>query len=400
MTDAHEPPWPPDTTTITYADGADSARVSPDEVARLAGIGSARPPELLLGWTPEDRPWLADPHLRGRTVMAGYALAPAVADGRLRYVPVRLSAILRLVGQVQPDVVVVAGIRRGATLAFKGTVGWGRTAAAQAPRVVVEIDDDAPDLGAPEIPGTVVATVSRLGGRDTAAARPADDVDLAIGRHVVSLLPALPTLQFGPGGIGEGIVASLTSPVRIFSGLVTDAMALLDDRGLLDGKVRAGYVFGGQAIADLARRGRLELLPIEQTHDLTVVSAIPRFVACNTALQVSLDGSVNVEQVGGRVVAGIGGHPDYAAAAARSPGGLSVIALRSITRSGASTIVTRVEVVSTPRCDVDAVVTEHGVADLRGLDPAERAGRIALVAAPEHRPGLIAAAAAAAGGSA
>ena len=75
----------------------------------------------------------------------------------------------------QPDVVVVAGIRRGATLAFKGTVGWARTAAAQAPQVVVEIDDDAPDLGAPEIPGTIVATVSRRGGPDAVTARPADD---------------------------------------------------------------------------------------------------------------------------------------------------------------------------------------------------------------------------------
>jgi acyl-CoA hydrolase len=391
-------PMRTDTPLIAIADGADGPRVSPADIASLVsrerpGVSNeaGRGPEVLLGWTPEDRPWLADPTLRGRTVMAGYALAGAVADGRVRYVPVRLSAIPRLLGQLGPDAVVVSGIRRGSTLAFRGTVGWGPAAATAAAAVLVEIDEDAPDLGGPEIPGHVVATIPRpyQGFERPPAQRPPDPVDLAIGRNVVSLLPEQPTLQFGPGGIGEGIVANLDRPVRIWSGLVTDSMASLAERGLLDGRVRAGYVFGGRPIADLAAEGRLELLPIEQTHDLTLVSALPRFVACNTALQVSLDGSVNVEQVGGRVVAGIGGHPDFCAAAARSPGGLSVIALRSVTRSGTSTIVPAVEVVSTPRCDVDVVVTEHGIADLRGLDAAERAGLIALVAAPEHRATLV-----------
>ena len=124
------------------------------------------------------------------------------------------------------------------------------------------------------------------------------------------------------------------------------------------------------------------------THDIVAVSRIPRFVACNTALQVGLDGAVNVERVGGRVVAGIGGHADFSAAASRCVDGLSVIALRSTDRDGRSTIVPRVDVVSTPRCDVDVVVTEHGVADLRDLDDAERAGRMVTIAAPEHRDQL------------
>jgi acyl-CoA hydrolase len=67
-----------------------------------------------------------------------------------------------------------------------------------------------------------------------------------------------------------------------------------------------------------------------------------------------------------------------------------VIALRSTTRSGVSTIVAEVEVVSTPRCDVDVVVTEHGIADLRGVDDRERARRLAAVAAPAHRDHLAA----------
>jgi acyl-CoA hydrolase len=370
---------------VAYPDGADSARVAPETVASLLGLG---PVEVLLGWTPAPRPWLVSPTVRGRTVMAGYSLGPAVAGGRLRYLPVRLSAVPELVDRRPPDVAVVTGIRRGADLAFRGTVGWGPAAARAVARVVVEVDDHAPDLGAPLIPGSIAEVVPRPDGEDAAAPRPPDAVDLAVGRHVVSVFPEEPTLQLGPGAIAESIVAAVDRPVRIHSGLLTDAMARLADVGLLVGEVRAGYVWGGEPITALARAGRLRLLPVEQTHDITALSTIPRLVACNTALQLGLDGSVNVERVGGRVVAGIGGHADFCAGASRSPGGASVIALRSTDRRGASTIVPRVEVVSTPRCDVDVVVTEHGIADLRDADDGERARRLVAIAAPEHRDAL------------
>jgi acyl-CoA hydrolase len=69
---------------------------------------------------------------------------------------------------------------------------------------------------------------------------------------------------------------------------------------------------------------------------------------------------------------------------------MSLIALRSTDRRGNSTIVSHVDVVSTPRCDVDVVVTEFGIADLRGADDGERAARVAILAAPQHRLGLLA----------
>ncbi len=370
---------------IAYADGVDSPLVSP---ATVAGLQRLEQPEVFLGWTPDDRSWLADDDVQGTTVMAGYALAPAIAAGRIRYLPVRLSAVPAEVTSLRPDIVVVSGVRRGADLAFRGTVGWGPAAVRAARAVVVEVDDGAEDLGAPLIPGTIDAVLSRAAGPSAPPPRLADEVDRAIGARVVSLLPDDATLQLGPGGIAEAIVASLDHPVQIRSGLVTDSMAELATRGLLRGTITAGYVWGGRAIAELARSGRLTLVPVEETHDLTMVSSIPRFVACNTALQVGLDGAVNVERVGERVVAGIGGHADFCAAAARSVDGISLIALRSTTRRGSSTIVPRVDVVSTPRCDVQVVVTEHGIADLRGIDDDQRIARLVEVAAPQHRDEL------------
>ena len=371
---------------IAYADGIHAAGISPlDVVARTGGTD----PEVLLGWMPEALPWLAWDGLTGSTAMAGYALAGPVRAGRLRYVPVRLSAVPPLLARLRPDVAVVPGRHRGSELVFRGTVGWGPAAARAAAAVVVEVDESAPDLGEPPIPGRIVAAVEReVRASEPARSRPCEDVDLAVGRNVVSILPDEPTLQLGPGGIAEAIVTCVDRPVGIWSGLLTDAMADLGRRGLLQGTVTAGYTWGSEPIERLARAGRLALEPIEVTHDIVAVSRIPRFVACNTALQVGLDGAVNVERVGGRVVAGIGGHADFSAAASRCVDGLSVIALRATDRTGGSTIVPRVDVVSTPRSDVDVVVTEYGVADLRDLDDGERATRLLAIVAPQHRDQL------------
>jgi acyl-CoA hydrolase len=373
---------------IAYPDGPDAAVTDPAEVASLLHLTNV---SVALGWTLQPRPWLASADLRGVALMAGYALAPAINEGRLRYLPVRLSAVPALMASWRPDVTLVRGVRRGDCLAFSGSLGWGPAAVRSSRHVVVEVDPDLPDLGGPLIEGQIAAHEERTReSAETRPPRPASEDELVIGRQVASLLPEDATIQFGPGGMAEGLLASLERPVHIWSGLLTDAAAGLAERGLLLGRATAAYVWGGEPITRLHAAGRLELRPVEETHDLTRVSAIPRFVACNTALQVGLDGSVNVERVGGRTVAGIGGHADYSAAASRSVGGFSVISLQATDRRGNSTIVARPEVVSTPRCDVSVVVTEYGIADLRDGDDAERARRLVAIAAPQHRAGLSA----------
>lgn len=376
---------------IWYADGPNSPRTSPHDAVRAAGLAPTEQLDVTLGWTVDSHPWLGDPELTVRTVLAGYGLSSAVNAGHVAALPVRLSAVPSRIRSDPPDVAVVTGVRRGDRLAFSTAVGWGDVLARTAGRVVVEVDERAPDLGGPLVEGTIAAVVDRPPPASTppAVSRVADELDLAIGSTVVSLLPDEPTLQFGPGGISEGIARSIDRPVRIWSGLVTDAMAELHDRGLLLEPAVAAYTWGTEPVVLLAAAGMLRLVSSTVTHDLSAVSAIPRFVGCNTALQVGLDGAVNLERVGDRIVAAVGGHSDFSAGASRSVGGLSVVALRSTTKSGDSTIVPRVDVVSTARSDVDVVVTEHGVADLRGIGDAERAERLIAIAAPEHREPLV-----------
>lgn len=363
---------------VAYADGPGSARIAPSDALAAAGLTGT--PEVLLGLTVERHAWLDDPDLRGVAVLPGYALAKPVAAGRLTPLSVRLTAVPSMLAERPPEVGVIGAVRRGDGFAFAGSVGWGPALARSARALVVEVDEQGRDLGGPDVDGEIAAVVPRPGGtpRPTAQ-RPADDVDLRIGALVASLVPDGATLQFGPGGIGEGIVTALDRPVHIRSGIITDAMARLHERGLLLGPALASYTWGGESIERLHDAGMLRLVPVTETNDSSAVAAVPRFVACNTAIQVGLDGSVNIERAGGRVITGIGGHSDFCAGASRSVGGVSIIAVRSAAADGAPTIVERVDVVSTPRSDIDVVVTEHGIADLRGVSDAERARRLESV---------------------
>jgi acyl-CoA hydrolase len=106
-------------------------------------------------------------------------------------------------------------------------------------------------------------------------------------------------------------------------------------------------------------------------------------------VEVDLTGQVNAEQVGRAIIGGIGGQADFARGASRSPGGCSIIALPAATSGAAGRIVARLSgPVTTPRADVDVVVTEHGAADLRGCGLAGRRRRLIAIAAPEAREAL------------
>ncbi len=122
-----------------------------------------------------------------------------------------------------------------------------------------------------------------------------------------------------------------------------------------------------------------------------VLSNFRRFVAINGALEVDVTGQVNAETAGGRHIGVVGGQMDFVRAANRSPEGRSIIALQSTNRDRSrSRIVARLAdgVVTTPRAEADIVVTEHGIAELRGRTLAERARALIEVADPAFRSEL------------
>ena len=203
----------------------------------------------------------------------------------------------------------------------------------------------------------------------------ADPVSSAIAKSVAGLVPPGALLQYGPGPIGNALLRALEVPVRIASGMISDAVIDLADRGILIDEPSAAYLAGTHRLYQWAD-GRPIATRIEESHGAAITSRKEPLVAVNGAIEIDHTAQVNVERAGAAHLSGIGGHSDFCLAASRSNRGLSIIALPT-TRHGTSTLVERLAApASTPRSDVNIVVTELGTADLRGLDDNERAAEL------------------------
>lgn len=225
---------------------------------------------------------------------------------------------------------------------------------------------------------------------DTGTLDPAFD---AIKRHLRGLIPDGASLQFGIGKAGVAALAALEGMkgLRVHSGMVTDPLLAALDTGALT-EVVTGLAAGSRDLYDrCASDARIRFEPSNVTHDIRVLAEIPRLVAVNSAIEIDLFGQANAEFQDGRQISGVGGLTDFLRGARLSKGGLPILALPASARRGAvSRIVPRLPptAVSAPRADVGLVITEHGVADLRGLTLDGRAEALIGVADPGHRDGL------------
>jgi hypothetical protein len=338
--------------------------------------------DLLLGWAPVALAGLdLDAFASVRTFMGGYALRGPIDAGQVRYVPSRLSTAPALLhGPLRPDLFVVS-LARGDDGTLRGTteVGWARAAIEAAGTVAVLERTKAPalDVGGPVADDDVVVIGTSDAPPWVLRWGTPDDTTRALAANVVPWLPEGARIQYAPGPVGDAVLDAAVTPLRIDTGIITDGVVELDRRGMLHGRPLAPYVAGGAELYEWCR-GRVDVDCIERTHDSTRLAASdPPFCAVNTALEVDLDGQVNVESAGGSAIAGIGGHPDFAVGASRSATGLSLIVLPTV-RGGHPTLVERLAVpASTPAHDIDVIVTEVGSADLRGLDRGERRRAIA-----------------------
>jgi hypothetical protein len=372
---------------VALADGCGSPRAAYPVLSALAREhGDLR---LVTGWMPGpvdglDLAAFADV----RTVMPGWGLRAGTDAGHVRPVPARLSAVPGLLaGPMRPDVLVLAAAPGPAGPVLGSEVSWVRGVIDLGVPVAVVVDDALPRAAAgPPLPDGQVFVLGEATSGPHVVPPPAapSEAHRAVGRHVAALLTDGVRLQWAPGQLGLAVVTAVVEAgVRVHadSGLLGDAVVDLDAAGLLLSDPVATYLVGTPRLYDWAdargRAGHPVLHGVEHTHDPTRLSSDPPLIAVNTAVEIDRDGQVNVEGTATAVVGGIGGHPDYAAAATRSPRGLSVIALAS-THRGAPTLVDRLSrPVTTASHDVDVVVTEHGAADLRGLDRGERRRAIA-----------------------
>ncbi|GJF03334.1 acetyl-CoA hydrolase/transferase C-terminal domain-containing protein [Pseudonocardia sp. D17] len=370
---------------VGLADGCSSPRPLHAELSRAAAaVGDV---SLLLGWLPAPAPEL-DPaaFADAVTVAGGPTLRPWIDSGVVRFVPSRLSAVPSLVsGVLRPDLLVATLVRDPDGYRMAGDAGWARRLVEAGVPVAALVSHTAPhaDSG-PPLPDAAITVVAEsddpaAGPAEVSTPDPTPD-DVAIAEHVAALVPEGARVQVGPGRLAAAMVSALRAPVRIDSGLLPEPVVDLDAKGLLLDDPVCAYLIGSRRLYDWAD-GRRLLHPVEVTHDVGRLSAaaLPPLVALNAALEIDVDGQVNVEGIGARTTGLIGGHPDFAAAGARCVGGLSVIALASRHRDRPTLVSRLSRPVTTASHDVEVVVTERGVADLRGLDrPARRAALVEL----------------------
>ncbi|HBG02312.1 MAG TPA: 4-hydroxybutyrate--acetyl-CoA CoA transferase [Firmicutes bacterium] len=227
--------------------------------------------------------------------------------------------------------------------------------------------------------------------------------EMTIGNYIADMIEDGSTLQLGIGGIPNAIAQSLRGKkdLGIHTEMFTDGMVDLFNAGAITGrrksiwrgKMVGTFALGTQKLYDFINRNLVvEFQQGSIVNDPCVVGQNYRMVSINTALQVDLTGQVCSEAIGNRHYSGTGGQADTHRGAQRSEGGKGIISLRSTAKRGElSTIVAQLPggaKVTLGRNDIDYVVTEFGVAHLKGRSVRDRVQAMINIAHPNFREAL------------
>ena len=232
-------------------------------------------------------------------------------------------------------------------------------------------------------------------------------VQVAIGKYVADMIDDGSTLQIGYGGIPDAVVMQLTHKhdLGVHTEMIGDGILTLVESGAitnrkktyLPGKSVATFALGSKKLYQfMDRNPALEIHPVDFTNDPYLAAKNDNLVAINATLQIDLLGQCGSESLGHVPYSGTGGQADFVRAANRSRGGKAFIVLPSTAQNDRLTrIVPTLSPgthMSTSKNDINYVVTEHGVAQLRGKSAKQRAQEMIAIAHPDFRAELTEAA--------
>jgi acyl-CoA hydrolase len=230
------------------------------------------------------------------------------------------------------------------------------------------------------------------------------DIDRRIADHVAARIPNGSTLQVGIGSIPNAILTRLVDHehLGIHTELISDGVMDLVERGVVTGvakqlnrtKTVGTFALGSRRLYEfMDENAAFELWPVRYVNDPRVIAQEKNFVSINSTIAVDLLGQCASETVAGTYYSSSGGQADFARGAMYSDGGQGFVVLHSTTSRSTSKIVAQLDagdVVTTLKNTVDKVVTEWGVAELRGRSIRERATALIAIAHPDHREHLTA----------
>jgi acyl-CoA hydrolase len=240
-----------------------------------------------------------------------------------------------------------------------------------------------------------------------------NEKDKKIGEHIAAYIEDGSTLQLGIGGIPNAVAQALMSKkdLGIHTEMFTDGMVDLYNAGavtnvqksLLPGKMVAAFALGSKKLYDfIDDNPAVAIMRGAFVNDPYVIGQNKKMVSINTSIEVDLTGQCCSESIGTKQISGTGGQADTAIGAQNAEGGMSFIALYATAKVKDPATGTMIEkskivptlapgaIVSLSRNDVDFVVTEYGVAALRGTSVRERVKRLIAIAHPDFRDELTA----------
>lgn len=227
-----------------------------------------------------------------------------------------------------------------------------------------------------------------------------NEIEKAIANNVAKLIPDKATIQIGIGSLSNEIAKALLKKkdLGIHSGSLNSGMKLLIENNVVTNKFKEidqGKTVITTVLGDMDlyrfidKREDILLKPISYTHNAKVIGQLSNFYAINSALEVDLHGQINAEALGETIVAGVGGQLDFFIGARLSENGCRILALPSAAKNGEiSKIKVKIDAVTSVKSEVDYVVTEYGIAELKGKSLKERQQALISIAHPNFREAL------------
>lgn len=407
---------------------ADAARLVHDGDTIIVPTGPGEPPHLLTALSEQRREFrdvrisqilplgkfgYFDPetvqHVRHVAYFFGPASRAGGQDGWSDYVPANFSELPVLIkrGLTPADVVfsMASPMDEEGYFSLGLAADYTMAAVGEARAIVLEVNPNVPySYGACRVHLSQVSALVESDDELPVVGLPTiGPVQEAIGRQVAEMIPDGATLQIGYGGIPDAVVMQLTHKrdLGIHTEMVGDGILTLVEAGAVTnrlknihpGRMFATFALGSKRLYQfMHRNAMLELHPVDVTNDPFLAGQNDHLIAINATMQVDLIGQCGSESLGFSPVSGTGGQSDFVRAANRSNGGKAFIVLPSTAKGNSiSRIVPTLSPgthVTTSKNDVNYVVTEYGVAQLRGKSAKQRAEALIAIAHPDFRDEL------------
>lgn len=348
-------------------------------------------------------------HFRHNSLFLGGTTRQAIADGRGDFTPVFFSEIPELFRtRLHPNVVLLhlSPPDEHGYCSFGVSVDYTKPAAEVADILIAQINRNMPrTLGDSFIHINAIDFIVEADTLIIELAPPKiTDIERAIGEHCASLVKDGDTLQLGIGAIPDAVLLFLKEKrdLGIHSEMFSDGVVQLVESGVITnkrknihkGKSVAAFLMGTRRLYDYVDNNpEVEMWPVDYVNNPRVIAQNDNLVSINSCVQVDLMGQVVSTSVGLKQISGVGGQVDFVRGANMSKGGRTIMAMPSTAAKGTvSKIVSLIDegaAVTTSRYDVNYVVTEQGIAELKGRTLRERARALIGIAHPDFRAPLI-----------